>query len=120
MSLQPYGGDSGALVTFRVTADEDFAGPLTIQLRNTRFTTLQGREIPFENTSCTVSAVALLQPGDVNGDGQVNVSDVSTLINNLMSGNEAALNPQAADLNDDGDVNITDVSLLINLIMSAV
>ena len=120
MSLQPYSGNSGTLVTFRVTAGESFAGPLIIQLRNTRFTTLQGREIPFENTSCTVSAVALLQPGDVNGDGQVNVSDVSTLINNLMSGNESALNPQAADLNDDGSVNITDVSLLINLIMSAV
>ena len=120
MSLKPYGGNSGALVTFMVTASEALTGPVTIELRNTRFTTLQGREVPFENTCCTVSVVEPVMKGDVNGDGKVNVTDVSILINSLMSGNEAALNLQTADLNGDGTVNITDVSMLINQIMNAV
>lgn len=120
MTLKPYGGNSGALVTFQVTASETLTGPVVIELKNTRFTTLQGREVPFENTSCTVSVVEPFLLGDVNGDGKVNVSDVSVLINSLMNGNEAELNLQTADINGDGTVNITDVSMLINQIMNAV
>ncbi|MBQ2490155.1 MAG: hypothetical protein II539_00535, partial [Muribaculaceae bacterium] len=53
--------------------------------------------------------------GDVNGDGRVNVSDVSALINMILG-----LEPMAearADVNGDGRVNVSDVSALINIIL---
>ena len=53
--------------------------------------------------------------GDVNDDGDVNISDVTALINLLLSG--ADFNP-AADMNEDGKMTITDVTLLINYILS--
>ncbi len=54
------------------------------------------------------------EPGDVNGDGTVNASDVSLLINMIIGG---AASSSAGDINGDGTVNASDVSLLINMII---
>ena len=54
--------------------------------------------------------------GDVNGDGNVNISDVTALINLLLSGNTSA---PAADCNLDGKVAIGDVTALINYLLSS-
>jgi predicted lipoprotein with Yx(FWY)xxD motif len=54
-------------------------------------------------------------PGDVNGDGKVNVSDVSALINMIMG--LTVMDQSAADVNGDGKVNVSDVSALINIIL---
>ena len=56
--------------------------------------------------------------GDVNGDGNVNISDVTALINYLLSGNAAGVNLGGADVNQDGNVNISDVTALINYLLS--
>ena len=53
--------------------------------------------------------------GDVNGDGKVNVSDVSALINMIMG--ITPMNQDLADVNGDGKVNVSDVSALINIIL---
>ena len=53
--------------------------------------------------------------GDVNGDGQVKIDDVTALINLLLSGNTSA---PAADCNLDGKVAIGDVTALINYLLS--
>ena len=53
--------------------------------------------------------------GDVNGDGFVNVSDVSVLINMILGTMPTDL--FLADVNGDGNVNVSDVSALINIIM---
>jgi hypothetical protein len=53
--------------------------------------------------------------GDVNGDGTVNISDVTLLVN-IILGN--ATDPYGnADVNGDGTVNISDVTLLVNIIL---
>ena len=51
--------------------------------------------------------------GDVNLDGQVNISDLNAIIHTIFSG---TLNDNA-DLNHDGDVNIADVNMVINIIL---
>ena len=53
--------------------------------------------------------------GDVNGDGRVNVSDVSALINMILG--ITPMNETLADVNGDGRVNVSDVSALINIIL---
>ena len=53
--------------------------------------------------------------GDVNGDGKVNISDVTALINLLLAGNTP---PSTADCNQDGKVNSSDVTALINYLLS--
>ena len=56
--------------------------------------------------------------GDVNGDGSVNISDVTTLIDYLLSGNASGVNLTAADCNQDSSVNISDVTTLIDYLLS--
>ena len=54
------------------------------------------------------------QHGDVNGDGIVNISDATALINLLLS---ASALPSTADINQDGIVNISDATALINFLL---
>ena len=56
--------------------------------------------------------------GDVNGDGSVNISDVTALIDYLLSGNPSGVNVTAADCNQDSSVNISDVTALIDYLLS--
>ncbi len=61
---------------------------------------------------------AQTEPGDVNSDGEVNIADVTALIDYLLSGNDADIDMNAADVNIDQDVNIADVTALIDLLLS--
>lgn len=53
-------------------------------------------------------------PGDVNGDGEVNIADVNALIDKILSQS----GDEKCDVNCDGEVNIADVNALIDLILS--
>ena len=53
--------------------------------------------------------------GDVNRDGKVNVSDVTTLINMILDVIEKDM--ESADVNVDGKINVSDVTALINIIL---
>ena len=57
--------------------------------------------------------------GDVNGDGEVNVSDVVALANFAMGEIPEGFIKEAADLNNDGEVNIGDVVQLANNVMGS-
>lgn len=54
--------------------------------------------------------------GDVDGDGVVSISDVTTLIDMLLNGDTAG-HPEA-DVDGDGKVSISDVTDLIDLLLS--
>ena len=51
--------------------------------------------------------------GDVNGDGEVSISDVNTLIDLIATGETSP----AADVNGDGEVSISDVNVVIDIIL---
>ena len=53
--------------------------------------------------------------GDVNGDGKVNVSDVTALINMILG--TLPIDKDRADINTDDKVNVSDVTSLINIIL---
>ena len=56
--------------------------------------------------------------GDVDGNGNVNISDVTALIDYLLSGNASGINLSGADCNQDSSVNISDVTALIDYLLS--
>ena len=55
--------------------------------------------------------------GDVNGDGSVNISDVTVLIDYLLGSDMATVDMDAADVNSDGLINISDVTILIDMLL---
>jgi len=51
--------------------------------------------------------------GDVNGDGEVNISDINYLTDIILTGKAQPI----ADVNGDGEVNLSDVNALIDMIL---
>ena len=58
------------------------------------------------------------KPGDVDGSGNVNIDDVTSLINYLLSGNANGINTTNADVDGNGRVNIDDVTALIQKLLN--
>lgn len=60
-----------------------------------------------------IEIIVGLQPGDVNGDGEISVTDMTTLINYLRSGKI----PEGADLNGDKKFDLNDIKILEDILL---
>lgn len=118
LQIKAYAGNSGALVTFDVTASDNFTGPSTIALRNSLFTTLNGVEVPLDDEVCTVTLAPLGMKGDVNNDGNVSIADVTTLIDYLLGASPDPFNINNADMDENEQISIGDVTALIDFLLS--
>ena len=65
---------------------------------------INGGDTPFE-------------PGDVNGDGTVDIADVNACINVILGSEPASKYDGRAAVNGDGAVDIADVNAIINIIL---
>ncbi len=68
----------------------------------------------YMSDQCWGQFAKIVGSGDANMDGNISISDVTTLIDMLLSGDSSP----AADVNGDGCINISDVSALIDLLLS--
>ena len=59
------------------------------------------------------AALPLDVAGDVNGDGELSISDANALIDLILSSSSAPM----ADVNHDGEVTISDINAVIDLIL---
>ena len=55
--------------------------------------------------------------GDVDGDGNVTISDVTALIDYLLSADATSIDTDAADCDQDGTISISDVTALIDYLL---
>ncbi len=85
---------------------------------NTAGTVVSSGGMVISNTDVVISKPTVTR-GDVDGDGSVNISDVTALIDYLLSGNTSGVNVSAADCNQDGSVNIGDVTALIDFLLKS-
>ncbi len=76
---------------------------------------VDGTAIP---DTCLVTVYT--ENGDVNCDGYVNISDVTDLIDYLLSGNGDSVNQTNADCDKDSNVNIADVTTLIDYLLGGI
>lgn len=74
----------------------------------------------FFMSFCAVSALAAENNYDLNGDGKVNIADVTALQLRISgdNGNWNDTYEKRADINGDGKVNINDVTALQNYLMN--
>ena len=71
----------------------------------------------FAVDNVAIKANSASIPGDADGDGDVNISDVTALIDYLLTGNTSGIDLDGADVNRDGKVNISDVTDLIDYLL---
>ena len=57
-------------------------------------------------------------PGDVNGDGTLDVSDVTVLIGRILGTATGSFYEENADIVEDGNVDVADVTQLIQMILT--
>ena len=102
---------------------------------------VEGLKITYDNTNVTVtnaegtttialaevqdmcfsndgSTTPVYQLGDVNMDGDVNIADVTALIDYLLNGDDSVIDLTAANVNEDNSVDISDVTHLIDMLLT--
>ena len=102
---------------------QEVTSPYTMNLGATEMTVVvsataqeEGMEISETAENTFLLPVATYIRGDVNNDGNVSISDVTALINYLLTNPEAIIIRNDVNLN--GKVNISDVTALINYLLS--
>ena len=55
---------------------------------------------------------------DVNGDGDINMQDVMSIVNYILGKTDETFNAEAADVNGDGEINMRDLMFLVNYILN--
>ena len=65
-----------------------------------------------------IEGMTVMGNGDVNGDGQLSISDVTVLIDMLLNGQTGTSNPVNADMNGDGRLSIGDITRLIDRLLN--
>ena len=117
VTLGAYHDHKGPLLTVPVTVDMDFTVPTVIWLRRNLFTTTAGREIHFDDQSCSVSLEPVVLIGDVNEDGKVDITDLTTLIDFILGHEVSPFNSVNADTSFDGRLGIDDITGLVDIIL---
>ena len=70
----------------------------------------------FNNYSvCPLEVKPQSTVGDIDGNGEVNTSDVTALINHIL--HAATYESSLCDIDGNGEVNVTDVTALINILL---
>ena len=83
----------------------------TFNLNNLTFHIEKYEEPPLPDPST-------LEMGDVNGDGEVNISDLSDLIDILLGKWANYDTMKRTDVNYDGEINVSDITTLVDYLLS--
>ena len=78
----------------------------------TTIVTVESVDDHVSSARCTVTVYT--QNGDVNCDGEVNITDLNIVIKVILG----SIDNPMADVNNDGEINIADVNMIINIILS--
>ena len=118
LSAREFTGNSGPIMTMSITAAPDFTESAVIELKNSVCAEAIGTRHVLNDETCVVNGQGHgFELGDVNHDGDVNISDVTDLIDYLLGGGSDTC-VICADVDQDGDVNISDVTDLIDKLLS--
>ena len=105
---------------FAVT-EEMLGTDLTLQAGTNAFKLADGEynfSVNLETMKLVITKKATAgKPGDANEDGEVNVQDITTIINYILGNNPTPFNFNNANVNGDDAVNVQDVTLIINMIL---
>ncbi len=107
---------SGAMATFKVRSAAGFSGEHELMLKNIVCADADAVRYALPDAVCKINHMASL-PGDVDGNGEVNGTDLNILINIILGKDNADNYGGRANVNGDGTVDGNDLNTLINIIL---
>ena len=117
-----YGSDMTSLVNALPSLPSNWVGNLLVIGSGTENNKITSSDMAIARNKRWIpkkyvngSWVEIVEKGDVNGDGKLNVSDVTALINMILG--TIPKDPARGDINGDGNVNVSDVTALVNIIL---
>lgn len=116
---ETFEGSNGEIATLQVKIIEDLAdGDYPIILKDMR---LSESDINlFYDTQRIKSSITItsITPGDINGDGVVNVSDYIGIANHILGNTPEGFIEKAGDVNEDNVINVSDYIGVANFILA--
>ncbi|MBR6248904.1 MAG: Ig-like domain-containing protein [Muribaculaceae bacterium] len=109
-------GNSGAVATFIVQSANGFSGEHELVLKNIVCADANAVRYALPDAVCLVNHAVNI-PGDVDGNGAVNGTDLNILINIILGKDNADNYGGRANVNGEGGVDGNDLNKLINIIL---
>ena len=118
MGAKTFSDTEGNIMNITLNVAENVEmGDYVIKVSSIALNTADNVTISPADVTATLT-VTNTKPGDVNGDGSVNVTDVGMVIDDILENTPANFSKAAADVNGDKVVNVTDAGLIIDIILS--
>ena len=110
-------GNEGALMTFTLQAPEDLTeGKRNGVLSDVLLSRMDGKGIDCEESEFSINT-ARIKRGDVNNDGEVNLTDALMIINYILDRVDPRFIYVNADMDGDHEVLINDALIIVNYIL---
>jgi hypothetical protein len=122
MNMSSESGDASYRLIEGITPDKFYTvtglNPGNSYLYRVKSLYINGTESKWSNTMEVMLPQGETLRGDVDGDGRVNIADVTELVDYLLSGGTLPINVEAADCTLDSIINIADVTELIDYLLT--
>ena len=114
-SNQPMTGSDGTILSLMLLADEDILlGTYNGTISNITIVKEDNTKIYFEDV--TFNIIVKNVKGDVNGDGSVDVQDITEIAKYIVHQTNE-IDSEAADMDEDNIIDVADITLVVKAIM---
>ena len=116
---ETFTGNEGELITLQVNIDEALpVGDYPVILKDMRLSETDISKFYDTKRIVSILTLPLYIPGDINGDGVVNVSDYIGIANHILGIPQEGFIEKAGDVNEDNVINVSDYIGLANFILT--
>lgn len=115
--VEAFSGNEGVVLNITLDVPADMAdGDYNILLSDIELSTPDEQERTCADVVATLTVKSYM-PGDANGDGKINVVDITATANYILGSPGSSFIFDAADVNHDGKVNVVDIVAIANIIL---
>ena len=119
LNLQNYTKRTKTMYTIGITA----SGKLGFIKPEDTVTAMPANKAWLEYTGSAELVLPMIEDtnlkGDINGDGEVDVIDVTILVDYILGNNPDDCNESACDVNENGEIDVIDVTTLVDIILNS-
>ena len=110
-------GNEGELLSIELNIDESAtSGEYVVNLKNISLSDNNADVYRASEKQFPISLISYIL-GDVSGDLEISVTDVVSIIDNVLGENSNEFIFRAADMNGDGEITVTDAISVIDIIL---